>query len=1240
MYMILLDLINQIQISKGLVFSEQQNLQKKPNSHQKTKLTNNLHISQKLNQINTSMTKRYTKKHIYQLAVSFLPLAISLISKIQYKKYIEDTLSLAKYPFRSFEDILTISVLLAGTKFIEHSLLSFSEYIQRSKGNELVIEYQQKIIQKSMKTNLDFNKKYSLSSISSLINNESTKLVEYFYQLCNICLIPLQLAFSMEMIKEKTGDFWMIVLALIIVLSYLTFYFSKKQLAVSAILKKISEERYRIIQNVNYSIKYIKGTNSEEFYLNKINKIREKEIEQIELQNYYGQWNAVLKKFAQPIIIATILFYYVIYDDQIIDMNSIYQIEQSFWIVRQCLNQLPILLCQYLDSLQNIKRIEDFLDIEEILPLDKRALPSASQNQSFEDNSRLLVNNQSNNLLPKKISLNLSDISKNNIIVLKGPTACGKSLFLKSLLGEYNKSQIISDRNIAYVGQDNWMMNKSIKENIILDNEYNEEYFDLVVSCFDLDKDIKDFNQIISQRSDNLSGGQKQRINIARAFYKNSKSLILLDDSFSALDKKVMKNCIQNIIKYFKQDRIIIISINENQFIERHADILVKLKQDGTLDAIEQNQSPKSEANNNSILSSNNSLQSSFDLASTLDDSFEVISKSKLTQLKLQKRSIKYDDKEGDLEKFIQIRRRNSIQQCKFRQTFDLFQQYTKEDNQGRKYLMLATLSVLTYSILDLAQTQVMKYWDSKLFSQNTYIYTLIIILLLDNAGQCFRKYFIDVLCLVSSKKIHQEITDKTLNSHYQLYINQTVTPSKIQDILSIQISNLDHKLNLQIPAFYFYFFGIIINILLSLMGTKEPSIFIAMCTYLYFGYKIAQNNVEDLKQIQKKLKELSGPLINYSNQCLQGLCYIRAYGIQQFILNEYIHLQENQQLWRDIQIKKKFYHDLFISSFGFMFNLFSFFFTLQSDDPLSIGPKITFAINIDIYIILLVKSINEIQDSMQSYQKCTDFLKEIKSFNDLTNLKKEKQQVKVQNPTESKVEIKGGLKFVNFTAEYVQQQKALKNLNISISPGEKVCIVGRTGSGKSTILLSILDLLNHTSGKVLFDDMELAGGQIRDNISIIMQESIVFEGTVKQNIDPLDKYTNEELFELIKKLELDDILTMNHLSLDIHLEESGKNLSQGEKQVISLVRALIQQRKIILFDEANSSIDEKNENILQNFLFKTKSTVIFIAHKITNVMNFDRIIFLNQGEILEQGSPKELLDNSQSHFYSLYHHL
>lgn len=145
------------------------------------------------------MAKRYTNKRIYQIIVSFLPLAISLIAKIRYKQYIEDTLSLAKYPFRSFEDIITISILLATTKFIEHTLLSFSEYIQSYQGNEMVKEYQQRIIQKSMKTNLDFNKKYPLSSISSLINNESTKLVDYFYQLCNICLIPLQLAFSMDM---------------------------------------------------------------------------------------------------------------------------------------------------------------------------------------------------------------------------------------------------------------------------------------------------------------------------------------------------------------------------------------------------------------------------------------------------------------------------------------------------------------------------------------------------------------------------------------------------------------------------------------------------------------------------------------------------------------------------------------------------------------------------------------------------------------------------------------------------------------------------------------------------------------------------------------------------------------------------------------------------------------------------------------------------------------------------------
>lgn len=226
----------------------------------------------------------------------------------------------------------------------------------------------------------------------------------------------------------------------------------------------------------------------------------------------------MLKKFAQPIIIATILLHYILSDSgKVIDIRTIYAIEQCFWIVRQCLNMFPILLCHFLDSLQTLSRINAFLDTPEI---------QASTIIALTPHPPLFiaVDSSTNSLLPRKISLTLPTLSFGEFIVIKGPTGSGKSLFIKALLGEYSahSNAVLGASlvdSVAYVGQDNWLMNKSIKDNIVLDKEFNSELFELVIRSLDLHRDIPDFSVIVNQRSDNLSGGQKQRVNLARSLY-------------------------------------------------------------------------------------------------------------------------------------------------------------------------------------------------------------------------------------------------------------------------------------------------------------------------------------------------------------------------------------------------------------------------------------------------------------------------------------------------------------------------------------------------------------------------------------------------------------------------------------------------------------------------------------------------------------------------------------------------
>lgn len=182
-------------------------------------------------------------------------------------------------------------------------------------------------------------------------------------------------------------------------------------------------------------------------------------------------------------------------------------------------------------------------------------------------------------------------------------------------------------------------------------------------------------------------------------------------------------------------------------------------------------------------------------------------------------------------------------------------------------------------------------------------------------------------------------------------------------------------------------------------------------------------------------------------------------------MLEEYAYLQAKQQAIRAAATRKKLIHDLIVSLIGGAFNFFSFVYTLASDDPMSIAPKMTQAINIDSYLVSLVRSLSEMQDSMASYMKCVDLLNKIDS-SDCEKTRKLQLNEEEKTPLkDAQFKLKGAIEFKNFSASYTPERSALHDINLYIPQGEKVCIVGRTGSGKSTLLLAILDLLHYTKG-------------------------------------------------------------------------------------------------------------------------------------------------------------------------------
>jgi ABC-type multidrug transport system fused ATPase/permease subunit len=235
-----------------------------------------------------------------------------------------------------------------------------------------------------------------------------------------------------------------------------------------------------------------------------------------------------------------------------------------------------------------------------------------------------------------------------------------------------------------------------------------------------------------------------------------------------------------------------------------------------------------------------------------------------------------------------------------------------------------------------------------------------------------------------------------------------------------------------------------------------------------------------------------------------------------------------------------------------------------------------------------------------------------------------------------------GEIEFKNYSVKYRPDTEiVLKKISFKINPGEKVGICGRTGSGKSTICLCLFRILEPLEGTIYFDGIDITTvglDLLRKNITIIPQDPCLLEGTLKYNIDPFNKYSDEEIIQILKNIgfeytETDDII------MNKKIEQNGANLSVGQKQLICIARAILRKTKIVVMDEATASIDMNTEKIIQKALnlILENSTVITVAHRIKTIIDYDKIIVLDNGEIKEFDTPSNLLKNEKSFFYELF---
>jgi len=408
---------------------------------------------------------------------------------------------------------------------------------------------------------------------------------------------------------------------------------------------------------------------------------------------------------------------------------------------------------------------------------------------------------------------------------------------------------------------------------------------------------------------------------------------------------------------------------------------------------------------------------------------------------------------------------------------------------------------------------------------------------------------------------------------------------------------------------------------------------------FFYVGVYIQQSYLKVYREVFRLSRITSSPITSLFTESLDGLTHIRSSNYEAKLMRKYYDRQndnmKNQILLAGLQ-----------GWFNFRINMASFLIVaptiaaaiLYSRGSASnnglIGLLITYLLDLNNNLIQVLQSFSSFETQLISFERC-------KAFTMIETEKASDTKLPVAHyehyswPHQGKIEFRDYFTKYRPTLPYV-----LKNVSFQIRDSEKIGVVGRTGSGKSTLFLSLLRIIEPQAGKIYIDDVditELGLDDLRQKITIIPQDPLLYKGTVRSNMDLLSEYTDNQIWDALEKVCMKNKFEAG--GLDSEIKEGGENLSAGEKQLLCIGRTILKKNKIILIDEATSSIDSVTEeailaSIKQNF---KDCTVITIAHRLKTIVESDRVLYLSNGEVLEFDTPKALLENKNSNFYQLW---
>ncbi|KAI0359724.1 P-loop containing nucleoside triphosphate hydrolase protein [Trametes cingulata] len=1100
-----------------------------------------------------------------------------------------------------------------------------------------------------------------LGKIVNLMQGDAYAVAYRFWRFSGFFLAPVRLTIALIFLHRVLGWSAFMAVAIVLVVWVLNYPLAKYDVYLMRHLWKASDRRMNVVNELWQNIRFLKFYGWEYRWSQRVREARETELRWQVKENVVDVFiNFIWNWMPSATALGTFVCYTVIAGERLTVAKAFTSIA-LFSYLQGPMTEIPDQVFALLHAYISMQRIEKFLAEPEVpdwaSSLKRPSEPTSSNDAEIGFDNATFEWDVAPTEAPARFTLGPLDIRfpPGKLTLVSGPTGSGKSALLVALLGEMNctSGRVILNKaghQVAYCAQNPWLEHATIRDNIIFGAGYgyDEARYRAVVDACALEKDFEIFSAgdmtEIGEKGITLSGGQRARIALARALYSPAKC-ILLDDPLAAVDLHTAQHIVKKALAGdLARDRTVILVTHHITLCLPIASYLIELsagsvlRQGSTSELREQGELERLVEAEDTVeedgteASSATNVDNEADLSAPLQETKPV-----------QVDGGKLIDEEARAEGRVSLR------------TY-----FTYIRAAGILSWVLTFLLMVLIRCINVGFQFFLARWGEAYEHDESIIKAfgtglhgilerlpppdvdvkpwLMIYLYISIAGAVSVLAFISLgyyASLQASRSLFLSMLQRLARAPSRFF---DVTPiGRILNRFTSDINTVDHQLHASMRAALsgMLNFGISFSVIISVVPSFAPfALFIA---WLYI--RLAPSYVRASRDLRRLESVSLSPAFAGFDELLRGLPHVRAFGMEERYQDRFYKRVDRFQTFDHVYWLiagwLNWRYDCLGSVVVFLTTLFALWSSVSS------GYAALVIVQAGIFAEAsrqLVRVLAQVELDFNSVERIVEYLEVPQEAPAVVDEKRPPAAWPTSN---------GELIVQDLVVKYAPHLPAvLKNLSFYVKPTEKIAVVGRTGSGKSTLAMSLLRVVEPVQGHIIIDGIDITTiglEDLRSRITIISQDVSLFSGTLRSNLDPFDEHSDQECWDVLERCHLTTILkgsmqrsqeTPSQISLDMPISQTG-SLSAGERQLVAMARAILRRSNVVILDEATSQIDTDLDDQIQRTIREefAGAIVITIAHRLRTVLDYDRIMVLGAGEILEFDTPSVLLKKPGSVF-------